>query len=93
MVGTYFIIPNDHPDANGWITGVVSGLAKIGLGPHDLPVADEKALARRNGDYPIHDLNEKDEILLKSDDAFVFIDGVLRVDNVDIHGIYGKPGG
>jgi fibro-slime domain-containing protein len=66
LTGTYFTIPNDHPDANQGIDGArVPGLVEPALGPSGLPVASAFALTRdpADGSGPITDVNAANEIL------------------------------
>jgi fibro-slime domain-containing protein len=69
MIGTYFFIPNRHPDTGHPPTKycIVPGLVQSELGPHGLPVAS--AMARSGGSHPIVDVNDVGEILWWSKDS------------------------
>ncbi|HXZ79412.1 MAG TPA: PA14 domain-containing protein [Terriglobales bacterium] len=59
MNGNYYIIPENHPDANKTITGLQTGYVQSTLGPDDLPVVTPFGQTSGN----ISDVNGLGEIL------------------------------
>jgi len=64
FTGTYFKIPNSHPNTGIGVDGcVVAGLVESTLGPNGLPVVSPSGASYRGPSGPITDVNAFGEIL------------------------------